>query len=67
MTTWQEIGRMTFEQFKEFISLHGGRSWQFTETIGDSQVSMMEGATMYVSYRCDNIRVWCRARRLRVA
>ncbi len=38
---YQEIGRMTFKQFEEFIRLHGGRSWKYKQTIGDSRIDFM--------------------------
>jgi hypothetical protein len=60
MTKWAELGRMSFEQFEQFVRLHGGHAWKFKETIGDSVVSMMEGESQFVACRCDNIRLWCR-------
>jgi hypothetical protein len=67
MTRWTELGRMNFEQFEQFVSLHGGRPHKFKETISDSVVSMMQGATKFVEYRCDNVRLWCRSREPAVA
>jgi hypothetical protein len=58
---WTELGRMNFEQFDLFVRIHGGRSWKWTEKSFDSgPVSMMDGETQFVAYRCDNIRLWCR-------
>jgi hypothetical protein len=62
MNRWAELGRMNFRQFEEFIHLHGGHTWKFKETIGDSVISMMEGESQFVACRCDNIRLWCRAK-----
>jgi hypothetical protein len=59
---WTELAKMSFAQFEDFIRLHGGRCWRFKESIGDSVVTMMEGQTKFVAYRCDNIRLWCRGR-----
>jgi len=56
---WQYLDKMNFQQFEDFICLHGAKCWKFKETIGDSIVTMMEGRTQFVRYRCDNIRVWC--------
>jgi hypothetical protein len=50
-------------QFEDFVRLHGGRAWRWKENGFDSgPVSMMDGETQFVAYRCDNIRLWCRAR-----
>ena len=58
---WTELGRMNFVQFEDFVRIHGGRSWKWKENGFDSgPVSMMDGETQFVSYRCDNIRLWCR-------
>ena len=60
MTGWVEQAKMTFAQFEHFIRIHGGKSWKYKETIGDSVIDMMEGRTQFVAYRCDNVRLWCR-------
>ena len=60
--TWQELAKMSFEQFEKFISLHGGKSWKHKEHIGDSVITFISGETQFVAYKCDNIRLWCRSR-----